>query len=163
MDWRKRILIVSSSSDCVQSLLAVLHGWSLEATVVATIEQARAVVKRFAPSLVIAEEQLPDGRFEAMLEILSISKPPARLLVVLHDETQYAQALRLGAFAVILGSPFQRTDAQWALIQALRSKPVLRPRPAIRDPRPFLNSRENTPREESLSASAAKPEDYPSR
>jgi DNA-binding NtrC family response regulator len=121
MHKKNRILVVCSNADCAEMLTTVLKGWAMEAMLVSNLEGARRVLKQNKPSLVVTEDKLSDGEFQTLLTLLAANKPPARVLVLLRDQSQYWNILRLGAFGVI-PIPFCRSDVQWALIQALRSE-----------------------------------------
>jgi len=122
MDRRHRILVVCSDASCAGALTAIMSGWALGATVASTLAEARQALRQSTPSLVISEDRLSDGGFQDVLELLRGTRPLVRVLVLLRDSSQYSEALQLGAFGAI-PMPFQRADAQWALIQALRNGP----------------------------------------
>jgi DNA-binding NtrC family response regulator len=120
MDSSGRILIACASAEYKEALAEILKAWSLETTMVSTPDEIKALLPQ-APALVICEDQLAQGTYREVLEALYAAKSTARLLVLIHDEANYSEAMQLGAFDAI-PVPFQRSDAQWAVIRALRAK-----------------------------------------
>jgi DNA-binding NtrC family response regulator len=121
MDSSGRILIACSSAEYKEKLAEILKAWALEMTIVSTPAEVQALLPAQAPALVICEDQLAEGTYHEVLDVLSAAKSPARLLVLIHDETKYSEAMQSGAFDAI-PVPFRRSDAQWAVIRALQAK-----------------------------------------
>jgi DNA-binding NtrC family response regulator len=121
MDFSGRVLIACSSAECKETFADILKAWALETTIVSTSAEAQELLQPQPPALVICEDQLAEGNYHEVLDALSAAKSPARLLVLVHDEAEYSEAMEAGAFDAI-PVPFRRADAQWAVIRALQAK-----------------------------------------
>jgi DNA-binding NtrC family response regulator len=89
----------------------------MEGIFASTISDARKILLEQSIGLVFCESHLPDGGFTGLLDAAASRTFPLRLVAILHDGNEYANAIRLGAFEAIL-VPCQRSDIQWVIIQA---------------------------------------------
>jgi DNA-binding NtrC family response regulator len=111
------VLVVGSDPECRRTLGNVFGQWGVEGIFVSTISDARKILLEQSIGLVFCESHLPDGGFTDLLDAAASKTFPVRLVAILHDGNEYANAIRLGAFEAIL-VPCQRSDIQWAIIQA---------------------------------------------
>jgi DNA-binding NtrC family response regulator len=111
------VLVVGSDSDCRRTLTEVLGLWGMGGSFVSTIAEARKMLLEPPITLVFCERGLPDGGLTDLVDAAASKRPPARLVAVLHDADDYANAIREGAFEAVL-IPCRRPDVQWAIIQA---------------------------------------------
>jgi DNA-binding NtrC family response regulator len=111
------VLLVSSNPDCRQTLTDVLRLWGMEGSFVSTIAEARKMLLEQPITLVFCERNLADGGLTDLAEAAASKRSPVRLVAILHDVNDYAEAIQEGAFAAVL-APCQRPDVQWAIIQA---------------------------------------------
>lgn len=118
MDQSWRILIVCSRAECRQRLAATLGSWKLPMVAAATIQEAQRALKKHAIAQVFCEDTLPDGSYRDLLESLAARDSRKYLVVMLHDEQQYGEAIRLGAFDAI---PFyyKPSDIRWLVFRAI--------------------------------------------
>lgn len=119
MDWPGAVLIVCSDPECSSMLLGVIKDYGLEASAAADIRQARPHLQKPDLSLVLCESNLPDGSFRDLFDASALRTSPLRFVVLLRDEDDYSEAMRLGAFEAI-PTPCRRSDVQWTMIRALR-------------------------------------------
>ena len=118
MDARGQFVIACSNVQDRDTWVEVMRYRSAKTIFVSTVADIRAVVRRQMPTLVICEEQLPDGNYREVLRALSTSDPSVRLLVLIQDASKYSEVVRQGVFDAIV-TPLRRVDAQWAVIRAL--------------------------------------------
>jgi DNA-binding NtrC family response regulator len=111
------VLLVGSDSECRRTLADVLRFWGMEGMFASTISEARTILLEQPIGLVFCESHLPDGGFPELLEAGASRKFAFRLVAMVHDVDEYANAMRRGAFEAIL-VPCQRSDIQWVVIQA---------------------------------------------
>lgn len=111
------VLVVGSDPECRRTLADVLGLWGMEGIFTSTISDARKIQLEQSFGLVFCESHLPDGGFTDLLDAAVSRTFPLRLVAILHDVNEYANAIRLGAFEAIL-VPCQRSDIQWVIIQA---------------------------------------------
>jgi DNA-binding NtrC family response regulator len=102
-------------------LLGVIKDYGLEASAVRNVHQARTHLQQPDLSLVLCESSLPDGGFRDLFDASAFRTSPLRFVVLVRDEEDYSEAMRLGAFEAI-PIPCRRSDVQWTMIHAL-SKP----------------------------------------
>jgi DNA-binding NtrC family response regulator len=115
------VLVVGSELECRRTLADVLGLWGAEGIFASTISEARKILLERAIGLVFCESHLPDGGFTELLDAAASKTFPVRLVAILHDGNEYGNAIRLGAFEAIL-VPCQRSDIQWAIIQATHAE-----------------------------------------
>jgi DNA-binding NtrC family response regulator len=120
MNVQRRVLIVSSNTERCLMLAGVATDWDLEAASASTLEQAVAILGDQDLALVFCEGNLPDGTFRGLLDATNSRRPPLRLIVLVDNERDYFDAVRLGAFEA-LPTPVRRSDLQWMMIHALRN------------------------------------------
>jgi DNA-binding NtrC family response regulator len=120
MDLRTPVLVVCSDPECCSMLLGVVKDYGLEASAAANIRQARTHLQKPDLSLVLCESNLPDGSFRDLFEASAFRTSPLRFVVLVRDEEDYSEAMRVGAFEAI-PTPCRRSDIQWTVIHALRS------------------------------------------
>ena len=108
-------------------LLGVIKDCGLEASAARNIHQARTHLQRPDLSLVLGESNLPDGSFRDLFDASACRTSALHFMVLVRDEEDYSEAMRLGAFEAI-PTPCRRSDVQWTMIHALRQpgKPVQR-------------------------------------
>jgi DNA-binding NtrC family response regulator len=111
------VLVVGCNADCRQTLTDVLGLWGMEGSFVSTIAEARKTLLEHPVTLVFCESGLPDGGLTDLAEAAASRRPPVRLVAILHDADDHADAIQEGAFAAVL-VPCRRPDVQWAIIQA---------------------------------------------
>lgn len=111
------VLVVGSDPECRKTLTDVLGLWGMEVSLVSTIAEARKLLLEQPITLVFCESDLPDGGLTDLVDAAASKRRPARLVAILHNANDYADAIREGAFEGIL-VPCQRPDIQWAIIQA---------------------------------------------
>jgi DNA-binding NtrC family response regulator len=121
MGLPSRVLTVCSSSDCHRTLTEVLGLWEVETISASTTAEARATLGEQPISLVFCENHLSDGGFGELASAVASRRPPVHLVAILRDESEYADAIRLGAFEAIL-LPCRRSDIQWVIIRAMNAK-----------------------------------------
>lgn len=114
------VLVVGSDPECRRILADVLGLWGVEGIFASTISDARKILLERSIGLVFCKSHLPDGSFTDLLDAAVSRTPPVRLVAILQDEDEYANAMRLGAFEAIL-SPCRRPDIQWVIIQAAQA------------------------------------------
>lgn len=119
LPWR--VLVVCCNTDCRRTLAEVLGLWHAEVISASMIGEARKILAEHPISLVLCESHLPDGSFADLLDATASRKPAVRLIAILQDDKEYADAIRRGAFDAIL-VPCRRSDAQWVIIQAMREE-----------------------------------------
>ncbi len=136
------VLVVGSDPDCRQTLTDVLGLWGMEGSFVSTIAEARKTLLEQPVTLVFCESNLADGGLTDLVEAAASKRSPVRLVAILHDADDYADAIRVGAFAAVL-VPCRRPDVQWAIIQATLAE--------RRTPQAFEG--QNSPGEDSVQAS----------
>jgi DNA-binding NtrC family response regulator len=102
-------------------LTDVLGFWGVEGIIVSTISEARRILLEHPIGLVFCESHLPDGGFTDLLDTAASKTFPLRLVAIIHDGNEYANAIRLGAFEAIV-VPCQRSDIQWVIIQATHAE-----------------------------------------
>jgi DNA-binding NtrC family response regulator len=93
----------------------------VEGIFASTISDARKILLERRIGLVFCESHLPDGGFTELLDPGASRTFPLRLVAILHDANEYANAIRRGAFEAIV-VPCQRSDIQWVIIQAMHAK-----------------------------------------
>lgn len=108
-------------AGCRQILTDVLKDWNLEAITASTVSEALASLRQPDLALVFCENGLVDGGFADLLNAMAGRKPVLRLIALIHNEHDYSDAVRLGAFDVLPVS-CHRSDVQWMMINALRNK-----------------------------------------
>lgn len=111
------VLVVGSDPESRRTLADVLGLWGVEGIFVSTISDAGKILLEQPIGLVFCENYLPDGGLTDLLDVTASRTPPVRLVAILHDENEYANAMRLGAFEAVL-TPCRRPDIQWVIIQA---------------------------------------------
>jgi DNA-binding NtrC family response regulator len=111
------VLVVGSDPECHRILADVLGRWGVQGLFASTISDARKTLLEQSIGLVFCESRLPDGGFTDLLDAAASRTFPLRLVAILHDGNEYANAIRLGAFEAI-PVPCQRSDIQWVIIQA---------------------------------------------
>jgi DNA-binding NtrC family response regulator len=121
MDSRRPVLVVCSDPECSSMLLGVIKDYGLEASATRNIRQARAHLQEPDLALVLCESSLPDGSFRDLFDASAWRTSPLRFVVLVRDEEDYSEAMRLGAFEAI-PTPCRRSDIQWTMIHALRQQ-----------------------------------------
>jgi DNA-binding NtrC family response regulator len=115
------VLLVGADPECRRTLADVLGHWGVEAIFVSTISDARKILLEQSIRLVFCENYLPDGSLTDLLDAAASKTPPVRLVAILQNGNEYANAMRLGAFEAIL-APCRRPDIQWVIIQAAHAE-----------------------------------------
>jgi DNA-binding NtrC family response regulator len=100
-------------------VLGVINDYGLEASAARNVRQARTHLQKPDLSLVVCESNLPDGSFRDLFDASALRTSPLRFVVLVRDEADYSEAMRLGAFEAI-PTPCRRSDVQWTMIRALR-------------------------------------------
>jgi DNA-binding NtrC family response regulator len=118
MDTSVRVLVATSNDEYRAFLTDILGAWHLQSTECSTIAEARRAISDSPVSLVFCDTKLPDGDFTALLSVSSRQAPP-KVVVLLRENEEYANAIGMGAFDA-LPVPCQRQDVQWMLIQGMR-------------------------------------------
>jgi len=119
MDLPGPVLIVCSDPTCSSMVLGVINDYGLEASAARNVRQARTHLQKPDLSLVVCESNLPDGSFRDLFDASALRTSPLRFVVLVRDEADYSEAMRLGAFEAI-PTPCRRSDVQWTMIRALR-------------------------------------------
>jgi DNA-binding NtrC family response regulator len=127
MDTSGRVLVATSNDEFRALLSQVLGSWRLQSTSCSTLAEARQAISDSQVLLVFCDRNLPEGDFSALLNVASRHAPP-KIVVLLPEDGEYAQAIGMGAFDA-LPIPCQRQDVQWMLIQAMRDDNNKRRRP----------------------------------
>jgi DNA-binding NtrC family response regulator len=93
------------------------NGWTLHGT--NSLSSASALLKEGATSVVITEQDLPDGDWKDVLVAIHILRKPPVLIVISRqaDDSLWAEALNLGAYDV-LAKPLNQTEATRVLTSA---------------------------------------------
>lgn len=121
MGFRRQVLIVASDVECREMLTGILAAWQLEAMSVSTVQEAKAVLKKETPVLVVCEESPCDGECCDLFSARAPSRAAIRWVALIHDDSTYNDTLRRGAFDAI-PIPCRRSDLQWMIIHALCAK-----------------------------------------
>jgi DNA-binding response OmpR family regulator len=120
-----RILSVSSISETFAVLCEATGGLDCRIEATGTCESAVRRLSRGDISIVVCEDDLPDGTWRDVLGwVCSCSDPP--LLIVtsrLADEHLWAEVLNLGGYDVI-ARPFNRSETRHILRTACLARPV---------------------------------------
>jgi DNA-binding NtrC family response regulator len=119
MNFGRPVLVVCSDPECCSMLLGVIKDYGLEASAARNIRQARTHLQEPNLLLVLCESSLPDGSFRDLFDASALRTSPLRFVVLVRDEEDYSEAMRLGALEAI-PTPCRRSDVQWTMIHALR-------------------------------------------
>jgi DNA-binding NtrC family response regulator len=111
------VLVVGSDQECRRTLTDVLGLWGMGVSFVSTIAEARTILLEQPITLVFCESDLPDGGLTDLMNAAASKRRPVRLVAILHNANDYADAIRVGAFEAVL-VPCRRPDVQWAIIKA---------------------------------------------
>ena len=111
------VLVVGSDPECRRTLTDVLGLWGMGVSFVSTIADARKILLEQPITLVFCESDLPDGGLTDLVGAAASKRSPVRLVAILHNANDYADAIRVGAFEAVL-VPCRRPDVQWAIIKA---------------------------------------------
>lgn len=111
------VLVVGSDPECRRTLTDVLRPWGMEGIFVPMIAEARKILLEQSIALVFCERHLADGGLTELRNAIASRRLPVRLVAILHEADEYADAIREGAFEAIL-VPCRRPDVQWAIIKA---------------------------------------------
>ena len=112
------VLVVGSDPECRRTLTDVLGLWGMGVSFVSTIAEARKILLEQPVTLVFCESDLPDGSLTDLVDATASKRRPVRLVAILHNADDYADAIRVGAFEAVL-VPCRRPDVQWAIIKAM--------------------------------------------
>lgn len=116
------VLHVSPSRRDSRSLYGIFRsaGWNLHS--VPTILDALLYLYRATPAVVIAECDLPDGKWHIFVEYFADAPSPPRLVVSsrLADDRLWAEVVNLGGFDV-LRTPFDTLEVRHVVTNALDS------------------------------------------
>lgn len=128
------LALLPSSEDQVSLRKIFRHSnWNLH--FVETLGQARALIDELAPSVVISDCLLPDGRWNDLLRDLQRQavEPPLIVASRLADERLWAEVLNLGGYDVLAMS-FQAQEVLRSVSLAWhwRERLVTGARPAAR-------------------------------
>jgi DNA-binding NtrC family response regulator len=111
------VLVVGSDPECRRTLTDVIGLWGMGVSFVSTIAEARKLLLEQPIRLVFCETDLPDGGLTDLVGAAASQRSPVRLVAILHNADDYADAIRVGAFEAVL-VPCRRPDVQWAIIKA---------------------------------------------
>jgi DNA-binding NtrC family response regulator len=116
-----QILVVSDDPDNCMALTIILEreGWDTLCT--SSVSECREVLSLNSFDLAFCDRRLPDGSYLDVLAITHTLKYRLPLVVTSRqaDWDQYLEALRHGAFELIVSPPLG-SDVLWALAQADR-------------------------------------------
>jgi DNA-binding NtrC family response regulator len=121
MTIRSRVLTICSDANR-QAIESAMANWSLELQFCSSLQEARGALRRGTRHpVVLCEDQLPDGSYREVLQLLGprISRTHVIVLAAADLDDCYREACALGAFDVI-ANPCQRTDVQWIVIRAFQ-------------------------------------------
>ena len=114
------LLTVNSNVEDRQSLLSILdsNGWTIQGA--KSIREAIRLLKD-RPSLILCEQNLPDGSWKDIFREAQKLDNPAPFVVVSRsaDERLWAEVLNLGGFDVLL-RPFVRNEVERVMNMACR-------------------------------------------
>ena len=101
------LLTVSPDRNDPCTLESILDDWTVKS--VPTCSEALALLRRGDCALVLAEKELPDGRWHDLLTAMRSldHTPPLIVMSKLADESLWAEVLREGGFDV-LAKPLER-------------------------------------------------------
>jgi DNA-binding NtrC family response regulator len=122
------ILIASSDLVGRRALLNILEKQGLDSLATSTVHECKEMIATGKVGLIFCDPILADGNYRDLLNASRAAKKRPRVVVMSHlsDWDEYLNAMRLGAFDVIV-APCRPTDVEWMVIQALRyenSRPV---------------------------------------
>ena len=134
-----RVLVVCSQQQTLQTLVGILWQCGVRPLVASTVRAARAALV-YPIYVVFCEDQLPDGGFEAVLDLLRALRPVARLLVCsgLDDVDRYLHAMDLGAFD-FLCPPYKLPEIEHTLENVLRECLYGKRPPGSAEPEKLMN------------------------
>ena len=116
-----QILVVSDDPDNYMALTIILkrQGWDTLCT--SSVSECREVLSLNTFDLAFCDHRLPDGSYLDVLALTHTLKYRLPLVVTSRqaDWDQYLEALRHGAFELIVSPPLG-SDVLWALTQADR-------------------------------------------
>jgi DNA-binding NtrC family response regulator len=113
-----RLLFVGNCADERHVLQRFLENWTIQSA--KSCEQAIASIESERPTVVLCEEELPDGSWRRLLssvQDLGDPSPPVIVLARRADERIWADVLRHGGFDV-LSRPLDLSKARPAIAYA---------------------------------------------
>jgi PAS domain S-box-containing protein len=136
MDNTVHILLIEDDSAHAELIQRAFEdrGGESKLTVVNTLEEARAHLKDFKPTLIIADWRLPDGDSSELLsEEHSKSNPPVIIMTSYGNERNAVDVMKSGALDYIVKSSESMTDMphiaenaikQWQILQQQESMQI---------------------------------------
>ena len=115
------LLTVSPDRNDPCTLESILDDWTVKS--VPTCSEALALLRRGDCALVLAEKELPDGRWHDLLTAMRSldHTPPLIVMSKLADESLWAEVLREGGFDV-LAKPLEKSEVRRICPGAVRSR-----------------------------------------
>jgi DNA-binding response OmpR family regulator len=116
------VLIASSDIENRNAIRAILAEDGLNTICASTVKEAQRALANTPVSIVICDQQLPDGSFKDLLHLTKKERPEVLVVVTSRkdDWKENLAAKQLGVFEVI-PSLCQRSNVEWAVITALRA------------------------------------------
>jgi DNA-binding response OmpR family regulator len=138
-DAANRVLLVLSASEDQAVLARLLAAHSYPRYWTSSVAEATDWLRRRNARVVICDEQLSDGHWQDLWEILRWTPVPPVFIVSAYwaDERLWAEVLNMGAFDV-LAKPFRGSEVVRVLDQASRASGSLRLHPEIQTTQPHV-------------------------
>ena len=116
------VLIASSDIENRNAIRAILAEDGVSTICASTVKETQEALVNTPVSIVICDQQLPDGSFKDLLHLAKKERPEVLVVVTSRtdDWKENVAAKQLGVFEVI-PSPCQRSNVEWAVITALRA------------------------------------------
>jgi DNA-binding NtrC family response regulator len=116
---RSRILLISGRIDDARRLSLMLHDLPLDVSQVATLQQARAKLRREEYDVILTEAALPDGGWLNVLHLARAARQPVEVIVTdpQADAHLWSEVLNLGAYD-LLAQPFYEPEVRRILYNA---------------------------------------------
>jgi DNA-binding response OmpR family regulator len=131
-DSANRVLVVSSAPEDQAALAQLFVSHSYPRYWTSSVAEAADWLGRSSARVVICDDQLSDGRWQDLWEVLRWTPVPPVFIVSAYwaDERLWAEVLNLGAYDV-LAKPYRGAEVTRVLDQAARAFGSLRLNPEI--------------------------------
>jgi DNA-binding response OmpR family regulator len=136
-DSANRVLLVSSAPEDRAALARLLVSHSYPRYWTSSVAEAADWLRRRSARVVICDEQLSDGHWQDLWEILRRAPVPPVFIVSAYwaDERLWAEVLNMGAYDV-LAKPYRSGEVARVLDQASRAFGSLRLHPETQTTQP---------------------------
>jgi DNA-binding response OmpR family regulator len=131
-DSANRVLVVSSAPEDRGALAQLLVSHPYPQHWTSSVAEAAEWLRRMSARVVICDDQLSDGRWQDLWEVLRWTPIPPVFIVSAYwaDERLWAEVLNMGAYDV-LAKPYRSAEVARILDQASRAFGSLRLNPEI--------------------------------